>query len=208
MDHAFRDSLHPTTDDRQPTTDSRDKVTRRQGDKVTESEEAITRSPLYPFTPSEESKVTESEEAITRSPVHPFTPSEESVVRGRWSVVSGQWSVLIGSDIPDLPAAYVRDAFARLESGADVVLGPAEDGGYYLIGLRAPQPGLLRGVPMSTPTVLADTLALAREQGLRADLLPPWSDIDTIADLQQLAARLRDAPPDVALRTRAFLVGS
>jgi uncharacterized protein len=114
-------------------------------------------------------------------------------------------AVLIGSDSPDLPGEYIREAFARLEAGADVVLGPAEDGGYYLIGLRAPQPRLLREVPMSTPTVLADTLALACALGLRVELLPTWYDVDTVAELRRLAAALRAAPPDVAARTRAFL---
>lgn len=80
--------------------------------------------------------------------------------------------VIIGSDLPSLPAAHVRDAFARLDAGADLALGPAEDGGYYLIGLRARQPRLLREPPMSAPTLLADTLALAAELGLRAELLP------------------------------------
>lgn len=80
--------------------------------------------------------------------------------------------VIIGSDLPSLPAAHVRDAFARLDAGADLALGPAKDGGYYLIGLRARQPRLLREPPMSAPTLLADTLALAAELGLRAELLP------------------------------------
>jgi glycosyltransferase A (GT-A) superfamily protein (DUF2064 family) len=113
--------------------------------------------------------------------------------------------VIIGSDSPDLPAAYLCEAFARLAAGADVALGPSDDGGYYLIGLRAPQPRLLREVPMSTPTVLADTLALADELGLRVELLPPWYDVDTAAELARLAASLRAAPPDVAPQTRAFL---
>ena len=113
--------------------------------------------------------------------------------------------VIVGSDSPDLPAAYVGEAFGRLESGADVVLGPSDDGGYYLIGLRARQPRLLREVPMSTPTVLADTLALARALGLRAELLPQWYDVDTAAELARLAECLRVAPPEVAPHTRAFL---
>jgi uncharacterized protein len=85
------------------------------------------------------------------------------------------------------------------------VFGPADDGGYYLVGLREPQPRLLREVPMSTPTVLADTLALAEKQSLRVALLPGWYDIDSAEDLRRLAAELRDAPPEVAPRTRAFL---
>jgi uncharacterized protein len=121
------------------------------------------------------------------------------------SFVLGHSSVIIGSDSPDLPGEYIYEAFARLERGVDVVLGPADDGGYYLIGLRAPQPRLLREVPMSTPTVLADTLALAHALGLRVELLPAWYDIDTVAELRRLAASLRAAPPNIAPHTRAFL---
>jgi glycosyltransferase A (GT-A) superfamily protein (DUF2064 family) len=112
----------------------------------------------------------------------------------------------MSSDSPTLPAAFVAEAFERLRDGADVVLGPCDDGGYYLIGLRAPQPRLLREVPMSTPTVTRDTLALADELGLRVALLPQWYDIDTAADLARLRAELRAAAPEVAPRTRAFLM--
>ena len=58
---------------------------------------------------------------------------------------------------------------------------------------------------MSTPTVLADTMALAEELGLRTELLPPWYDVDTAAELARLAANLCDASIDVAPRTRAAL---
>ena len=95
--------------------------------------------------------------------------------------------VVMDSDSPTLPAAYVALAFERL-NGADVVLGPARDGGYYLIGMKVPQPNLLRQVKMSTPNVLADTLELAKASGLAVSLLPTWYDIDTIADLQQLVS--------------------
>jgi glycosyltransferase A (GT-A) superfamily protein (DUF2064 family) len=121
------------------------------------------------------------------------------------SVLRPSSAVIIGSDSPDLSGEYIREAFARLERGADVALGPADDGGYYLIGLRAPQPHLLREVPMSTPTVLADTLALADALGLRVELLPAWYDVDTVAELRRLAAALRAAPPNIAPHTRAFL---
>lgn len=121
------------------------------------------------------------------------------------ALAEGRPAAALGSDSPDLPGACLGAAFAQLAAGADVVLGPAADGGYYLIGLRAPQPRLLRDVPMSTPTVLADTLALAGDLGLRVALLPPWYDIDTAADLERLRANLATAPPEVAPATRAFL---
>ncbi len=114
-------------------------------------------------------------------------------------------AVAIGSDHPDLPLAYLHNAFTLLDNGADLVLGPADDGGYYLIGLRTPQPRLLREVPMSTPTVLADTLALANGLALRTALLPEWYDIDTAADLRRLQVRLAQANPETAPTTRAFL---
>jgi rSAM/selenodomain-associated transferase 1 len=93
--------------------------------------------------------------------------------------------VVMDSDSPTLPAAYLSLAFERLADD-DVVLGPTRDGGYYLIGLKQPQPHLLRQVQMSTPHVLADTLALAQASRLAVALLPAWYDIDTITDLEEL----------------------
>jgi rSAM/selenodomain-associated transferase 1 len=98
----------------------------------------------------------------------------------------------LGSDHPTLPLAVVHDAFELLEKGAaDVVLGPATDGGYYLIGLRAAAvvPRLFDGIPWSTDRVLPETLARCEELGLRVELLPEASDVDTPDDLRRLAAR-------------------
>lgn len=94
-------------------------------------------------------------------------------------------AVVMDSDSPTLPAEYVSQAFEQL-ANADIVLGPTRDGGYYLIGMKQPQPHLLRQVQMSTPHVLNDTLALAKTSGLDVSLLPTWYDVDTIADLQHL----------------------
>ncbi len=96
--------------------------------------------------------------------------------------------VIIGSDSPTLPRAYIEEAFAALTNGADLVLGPADDGGYYLVGLRRPIPTLFTNVVMSTPTVLHDTLVIAAQLGLRTTLLAPWYDVDTFADLERLYA--------------------
>jgi uncharacterized protein len=114
-------------------------------------------------------------------------------------------AVVMDSDSPTLPVDYLVQAFAALAGPNDVVLGPCDDGGYYLIGLKRPQPRLLRGVEMSTPYVVRDTLALAGQLGLKVALLPTWYDVDTIAELDRLRAELRDAPPHVAGYTRAFL---
>jgi rSAM/selenodomain-associated transferase 1 len=114
-------------------------------------------------------------------------------------------AVIMNSDGPTLPIQHVQHAFAALSAGADVVLGPSDDGGYYLIGLKKPAPRLLREVRMSTPTVLADTVALAREEGLRVSLLPHWYDVDDVTSLQQLIAELQTAPVEVAPHTRTCL---
>ena len=112
---------------------------------------------------------------------------------------------IMNSDGPTLPPAFLADAFDRLGEGADVVLGPADDGGYYLIGLKDPAPFLLRGVRMSTPDVLADTLALAAEAGLKVALLPEWYDVDDIASLARLRTELAGVSEEIATRTRALL---
>lgn len=98
----------------------------------------------------------------------------------------------VGSDHPELEARTVEDAFARLASGADVVLGPVADGGYYLIALGrdAVRRELFAGIAWSTETVLADTLARARSLGLATELLPPGHDVDRPEDLRALAERL------------------
>ncbi len=116
-------------------------------------------------------------------------------------------AVVIDSDSPTLPAKYLTMAFLALDGEADVVLGPCEDGGYYLIGLKRPQPRLLREVEMSTPFVVRDTLALASELELRAALLPQWYDVDTVAELNRLRVELRETPIEVARHTRAMLNG-
>jgi len=89
--------------------------------------------------------------------------------------------VVLGADCPALDARVLEDAFARLET-ADVVLGPAEDGGYYLVGLRRPIPRLFEDIAWGTSTVLATTLGRVDELGLSCALLPMLADIDTADD--------------------------
>jgi glycosyltransferase A (GT-A) superfamily protein (DUF2064 family) len=112
---------------------------------------------------------------------------------------------LIGSDLPSLPPAHVEAAFARLDAGADIVLGPAEDGGYYLIAATAPHPELFTGITWSTETVFAQTVAKVAAAGLTLATLPPWYDIDTGEDLRHCAADLAAHPDHPATATRAFL---
>ncbi|MBI3241201.1 MAG: TIGR04282 family arsenosugar biosynthesis glycosyltransferase [Chloroflexi bacterium] len=113
-------------------------------------------------------------------------------------------AVIMDSDSPTLPAEFLRQAFTALDA-ADVVLGPCEDGGYYLIGLKRPAPRLLREVKMSTPNVARDTLALAAEDGLAVSQLPTWYDVDTAAELERLCIELAALPSHRARHTRAFL---
>lgn len=98
----------------------------------------------------------------------------------------------LGSDHPTLPLELVHLAFEKVEAGADVVLGPAEDGGYYLIALRAGAVSrrLFAEIAWSTEQVLPATLERCRELGLATELLPVAADVDTPGDLRRLAERM------------------
>jgi hypothetical protein len=113
--------------------------------------------------------------------------------------------VIMDSDSPTLPSSYLSTAFKLLNNGSDMVIGPCEDGGYYLIGIKKPHPRLLREVRMSTPQVTADTLAMAAEEGLQVGLLPTWYDVDNYISLQRLYAELSRAPAAPAYNTRCAL---
>ena len=113
-------------------------------------------------------------------------------------------AVIMDSDSPSLPAEYVQDAFSQLRN-SNAVIGPCDDGGYYLIGLNKPLPSLLRDVQMSTGTVTQDTLALAEKEGLRMAQLPNWYDVDNGDELNHLRSDLHTLSPDRARHTRTFL---
>jgi rSAM/selenodomain-associated transferase 1 len=125
-------------------------------------------------------------------------------VLGRLLADGHSQAIALNSDGPTLPAAYLRQAIVRL-NGADVVLGPSEDGGYYLIGLKQPRPELFRGIEWSSQRVTAQTLARAEAMGLSVALLPRWYDVDTAADLDRLWAELATLPAGVLPYTRCFL---
>jgi rSAM/selenodomain-associated transferase 1 len=96
--------------------------------------------------------------------------------------------VIVGSDSPDLPGGYLESAFDRL-GDVDIVLGPCDDGGYYLIGLSCgPEHSIFTGIPWSSPRVFATTLRKAESLGLSVGILPRWHDIDTLEDLRTLLA--------------------
>ena len=92
---------------------------------------------------------------------------------------------LVGTDVPSLPLTHYRDAVESL-ARHDLVIGPAKDGGYYLIGLTRPCPDLFTDIPWSTDRVRAITQQKAAATGLKTALLPAWSDVDTLDDLQAL----------------------
>lgn len=93
--------------------------------------------------------------------------------------------VIIGIDCPDLDASLINQAFSEL-SDKDVVLGKAEDGGYYLIGLRDCISELFQGITWGTDQVLQQTVAIAEKLDLKISYLPMLNDIDTPQDLERL----------------------
>ena len=95
--------------------------------------------------------------------------------------------ILVGSDCPDMTIKYIENAFSKLQSGRNVVLGPANDGGYVLIGMNAPQPELFKNIAWGSSQVLQQTVARANAAGLTSHSLPSLLDIDCMQDLQTLA---------------------
>jgi rSAM/selenodomain-associated transferase 1 len=112
----------------------------------------------------------------------------------------------VGSDHPTLSRREVEAAFELLEGGAEVVLGPADDGGYYLIAIGRAQLSaeLFSGIPWSSSEVLASTLERCRLLGLSVRLLPGGRDVDTPSDLAALTSRLALGGSGCP-RTRALL---
>jgi rSAM/selenodomain-associated transferase 1 len=105
-------------------------------------------------------------------------------------LADGQQSVcVLNADSPNLPTAYLRQAALALAApGNRVVLGPAEDGGYYLLGMKQAHAGLFADIDWSTERVCAQTIARADAMGLELVLLPPWYDVDEPASLDRLWA--------------------
>ncbi len=102
-------------------------------------------------------------------------------------------AIVIGSDSPDLPVAFINEAFLYLKTN-DVVIGPALDGGYYLIGFRYDTflAEVFEGINWSTDTVFGETMNILEKAGRKIHILPKWSDIDTLADLKNLVMRNQD----------------
>jgi len=104
--------------------------------------------------------------------------------------------IIVGTDVPALPLTTYQQAIELL-GRHDLVLGPALDGGYYLIGLKKPAAALFRDIPWSTDRVLALTKENGGALGLTIGQLPEWRDVDTIEDLKTLieASRLDARKP-------------
>jgi rSAM/selenodomain-associated transferase 1 len=117
---------------------------------------------------------------------------------------SGAPVVVIGVDAPHVPMAWIRRAGGEIEWGRDVVLGPARDGGYYLLAYRPPCPALFAGVRWGTGEVLAMTVARCEAAKLERGTLPELFDVDVAADLDDLRGWCR-ARPGVLPRTGRLL---
>lgn len=102
-------------------------------------------------------------------------------------------AVITGSDIPNLGRDIIIQAFDKLDH-VDAIIGPAADGGYYLIGMKSPQPELFHNMPWSTRDVLAVTVRTLKHSGKSYGLLPILSDLDTIEDLDHNLYEKRATP--------------
>jgi rSAM/selenodomain-associated transferase 1 len=99
-------------------------------------------------------------------------------------------AVLIGTDVPDLRTSVINEAFAALKN-SEAVIGPASDGGYYLIGFRKEsfRPEIFHGIEWGSDSVFSRTMSVFEEFGSRVHILPEWRDVDTVEDLRSLIVR-------------------
>ena len=116
--------------------------------------------------------------------------------------------VLVGSDLPTLPPAHVSEALDILSRVGEVlVLGPAEDGGYFLIGLTRSHPEFFEHIPWGTPLVLQRTREAAETLGIPVATIPLWYDVDSASDLRRVCHR-PEQPDGGARYTRAWLAAA
>jgi rSAM/selenodomain-associated transferase 1 len=122
------------------------------------------------------------------------------------ALIDADSAVLIGTDIPGLEASDIDAAFQALHGGADVVLGPARDGGYYLIGMKQADPDVFEGIPWGTSTVYQHTVDRLRQRRWIWRRLREHRDVDTPEDYVELPQTLKCAVrpvefPWIPLRT-------
>lgn len=114
-------------------------------------------------------------------------------------------ALAIDSDTPTLPTDFLEQALDLLAiPSTDLVLGPSDDGGYYLIGLRQLHRELFEGMAWSTHHVMPETIKRAEAKGLKVETLPVWFDVDTPDDVERLRVSLRTSPVNAARHTRQF----
>ncbi len=115
-------------------------------------------------------------------------------------------ALLIGSDIPGLTTGIVEEAFISLLTN-DAVIGPADDGGYYLLGFRKKSfdPGIFHDMVWSVRTVFRETMDRLHDSSLAVHILPELTDVDTVEDLRVLLAQVRNPASEIS-RTLSFLV--
>ena len=103
---------------------------------------------------------------------------------------------IIGADSPDLPIEYIEKSFLLLKGKTGLVLGPSEDGGYYLIAMsRGDHREIFKDIPWSTDAVFKETVEKAKKAGLESAILPKWYDVDEINTLKKLRNNLRSISP-------------
>jgi rSAM/selenodomain-associated transferase 2/rSAM/selenodomain-associated transferase 1 len=129
----------------------------------------------------------------------------------RKGLESSSFAIALGADSPGLPVHLLDRAREEL-GAADAVIGPCEDGGFYLLGLRQCALGLLSGIPWSQPYTFAHTVRRLLEAGLKLRILDPWFDVDCPQDLERLENLLAEnptvAPETARLLKRANLPGA
>lgn len=115
------------------------------------------------------------------------------------------YALLAVSDAPSVPTAPLAEALSNEATRNEILVGPSDDGGYYVIGMPRLEPRLMRDIPWSTPAVMETTRARCRGLGLTLRELPPWYDVDEPSDVLRLLEELRKHP-ERAPRTAQFLV--
>ncbi len=100
-------------------------------------------------------------------------------------------AIIVGADIPGLHREIIDNAFQKLDS-ADIVIGPAMDGGYYLIGMHSPHPEVFRNITWSTGEVLNETLLIIKKMGLAYSTVATLFDVDSLEDFSRAEHIMKD----------------
>lgn len=122
----------------------------------------------------------------------------------RRGLETGPAAIALGADTPLVTSAHLIQAIDCLKS-ENAVIGPCDDGGFYLLGVRRCPPGLLSGINWSTEHTLRETELRLRAHEMNAPRIPNLFDVDTVVDLPRLRSELRNSPPDAAPQTRQWL---